>query len=140
MEIRVAQSTGIASQNTDLSIARGAHEAPRLMATWARHEEEVRQAQRLRYQVFAQELGASLASHPGLPTDLDIDQFDSHCEHLIVRTLETDNTPSEVVGTYRVLTPAGAIQAGRLYSDGEFELAALDPYRHELAEIGRAHV
>ena len=138
MEIRVAQSIGIASPSADPTSAGWAHETPRLMATWARHEEEVREAQRLRYQVFALELGASLPSNPDLPAGLDIDRFDAHCEHLIVRTVEADQTPSEVVGTYRVLTPAGAIQAGCLYSDGEFELAALDPYRHELAELGRS--
>ena len=78
MEIRVAQSVGIASPSADPTSAGWAHETPRLMATWARHEEEMREAQRLRYQVFAQELGACLPSNPGLPSGLDIDRFDAH--------------------------------------------------------------
>ena len=48
----------------------------------ARHQDEVREAQRLRWQVFAEEMGARLDSpEPGL----DIDLYDAHCEHLLVR-------------------------------------------------------
>ena len=138
MEIRLVESVGIAARETVQPAARWAPEAPRLLASWARHDEEVRDAQRLRYRVFAEEMGASLPAHANVPAGLDVDRFDEYCEHLIVRTAETDKAPSEVVGTYRVLTPAGAHQAGCLYSDGEFDLTTLDPYRHHLAELGRS--
>ena len=36
--------------------------------TWARHQDEVREAQRLRYQVFAGEMGAVSYTHLTLPT------------------------------------------------------------------------
>ena len=48
----------------------------------ARDEDDVRAAQRLRHQVFAAELGADLHSPV---TGLDIDPFDEHCDHLLVR-------------------------------------------------------
>ncbi|WP_304305825.1 GNAT family N-acetyltransferase, partial [Pseudacidovorax intermedius] len=72
---------------------------------WARHQDEVREAQRLRWRVFVQEMGARL------PTSLpghDVDLFDDFCEHLLVRA----EPGGEVVGTYRVLTPAQARRVG----------------------------
>jgi flagellar motor protein MotB len=66
--------------------------------SWARHQDEVREAQRLRYKVFAEEMGATLKpSSEGL----DVDIFDDFCEHLLIRDTET----LKVIGTYRVLPP-----------------------------------
>lgn len=113
-------------------------EAPPLEVCWARHEDEVRQAQRLRFRVFAEEMGAKLSCPPGTPAGLDVDAFDAHCEHLLVRTRETAHAPAEVVGTYRVLTPAAARRAGGLYSDQEFDLSRLDALRPQVVELGRS--
>jgi putative hemolysin len=111
-----------------------------LEAVWARHADEVRAAQRLRWRVFADELGARLSPPPGTPPGLDADAFDGHCEHLLVRTVATADTPSQVVGTYRVLTPAAARMVGRLYTETEFELTALAAARPRLLELGRSCV
>ena len=115
-----------------------ADDAGRLVTRWARHADEVRQAQQLRHQVFVGEMGARLAPPPGTPAGLDVDAFDAHCEHLLVQTTETAHQPATVVGTYRVLTPAAARRMGGLYSDQEFDLAALDPLRPRIAELGRS--
>jgi putative hemolysin len=88
---------------------------------------QVRRAQRLRHQVFARELGARL------PGSVDADAFDEHCDHLLVTHAPTD----EVVGTYRLLPPG---RTQRLYSDGEFDLTALDDLRPALVEAGRSCV
>lgn len=104
-----------------------------IVTTWARHLSEVREAQKLRYQVFATEMGASL---PDILSGYDVDIFDDYCEHLLVR----DRKTWQVIGTYRVLTPAQAKLAGKLYSDSEFDLRALHPLRGRLAEIGRSCV
>lgn len=117
---------------------RAVAQAPKLEAIWARNEQEVRDAQRLRYQVFADEMGASLSPPPGTPAGLDVDAFDAHCEHLLVRTCETADTPAQVVGTYRVLTPDAARRMGGLYSDTEFDLSPLNPLRPRMAELGRS--
>ncbi len=109
-----------------------------LETLWARHADEVRQAQALRWQVFAQEMGAQLNVPPGTAPGLDVDHWDSYCEHIIVRTVETANAPAEVVGTYRVLTPDGARRAGGLYSATEFDLSALRHLLPRTAELGRS--
>lgn len=100
---------------------------------WARHLDEVREAQLLRYQVFAQEMGARLpATVPGH----DIDLFDDYCEHLLVR----DAASRAVIGTYRVLTPAQARRVGSTYSDTEFDLTRLRSVRERMVELGRSCV
>ena len=115
-----------------------AAEAPQLVAAWAVHGDEVLEAQRLRYRVFAGEMGAQVKALSGSPAGHDIDAFDAHCEHLLVRTVETHAAPARVVGTYRVLTPVAARRAGGLYSDQEFDLRSLDPLRPRIAELGRS--
>lgn len=107
---------------------------------WARHQDEVREAQALRHRVFAQEMGARLRPPPGTPEGLDVDLFDDFCEHLLVRTLPRDDQSAQVIGTYRVLTPGAARRAGGYYSDTEFDLTRLRPLRERLAELGRSCV
>jgi putative hemolysin len=58
------------------------------------------------------------------------------CEHLLVR----DTASREVVGTYRVLTPAQARRIGSTYSDTEFDLTRLRHLRERMVETGRACV
>lgn len=89
-------------------------------------------AQRLRYEVFSSEPGFTLTARGGL----DADRFDEYCDHLLVR----DHTSGVLVGCYRMLPPTGAIAAGGLYSASEFDVAALDPLRPSLVEMGRAVV
>ena len=104
-----------------------------IAVSWARQQDEVRQAQRLRFEVFAGEMGARLttplAGH-------DIDLFDDFCEHLLVR----DELTQEVVGTYRVLTPGQARRVGSTYSDTEFDLTRLRALRPRMVELGRSCV
>jgi putative hemolysin len=112
----------------------------RFDVVWARDEEDVRQAQRLRYRVFAEEMGARLTVPNGSPAGHDIDLFDPFCEHLLVRASAGDDEPGPVIGTYRVLTPANAKRVGGLYSDGEFDLTRLRPLRANMVELGRSCV
>ncbi|NGO70325.1 GNAT family N-acetyltransferase [Streptomyces boncukensis] len=98
--------------------------------TLADTEEQLRAAQRLRYQIFAGELGAALDTP--LPGH-DLDPYDDLADHLVV----TDTAAGEVVGTYRLLPPG---RARRSYADGEFDLGALDGLRPSLIEAGRSCV
>jgi putative hemolysin len=99
----------------------------------ARSTAEVREAQRLRYAVFGDEMGARLSGpEPGI----DEDRFDEFCEHLLVRDLAS----GEVVGTYRILGPRAAEAAGGYYSEQEFELGRLVHLRPGLVEVGRSCV
>jgi putative hemolysin len=92
--------------------------------------QQVAAAQRLRYQVFADELGATL--HTTVP-GLDVDEFDDACDHLIIR----DDKSGAIVGTYRMLLPG---RSPKRYGDTEFDLTALDPLRDVLVETGRSCV
>jgi putative hemolysin len=107
---------------------------------WARTESEVSEAQRLRYQVFADEMGACLTPMLGAPPLHDVDRFDEHCEHLLVRTRLLGSGDRCAIGTYRVLTPAGALRAGGLYTDDEFDLTPVDALRPLMLELGRSCV
>ena len=103
----------------------------RLTVSFARNRSEVAEAQRLRYVVFAEEMGAKLES---AAAGLDADRFDAFCEHLLVRDVET----SEVVGTYRILSPLAARAAGGYYSEQEFDLTRLAHLRDNMVEVGRS--
>ena len=108
---------------------------------WASSEDDVRAAQHLRYQVFAQELGARLTPPDGTTRGLDVDRFDAFCDHLLVRAvLPGDDGDGPLVGTYRVLGPQAALRAGGLYSDSEFDLEPLASLRPQAVELGRSCV
>jgi putative hemolysin len=94
---------------------------------------EVEEAQRLRYKVFAEEMGARLAS---AGEEIDRDIFDSFCEHLLVR----DNENNRVVGTYRILSPTQAKTIHGYYSETEFDLTRLFHLRDRMVEVGRSCV
>ena len=83
-----------------------------LEVLWARDEADLRSAQRLRHQVFADEMGAHLTPPHGTPAGHDVDVFDTYCEHLLVRAQPDADEAPIVVGTYRVMTPAAARRAG----------------------------
>lgn len=109
--------------------------------SWADCEDDVRDAQRLRYQVFAQEMGAHLTPPVGTPAGLDADRFDAYCDHVLVRLPTLPGAaPGMLVGTYRVLAPGAARRAGGLYIDTEFDLAPLRRLRAHAVELGRSCV
>ncbi len=104
------------------------------MARLAQSADELRRAQRLRFEVFNLELGEGLTeSHV---TGLDVDPFDEFCDHLIVEHVAT----GEIVGTYRLQT--GQLAAANLgyYCEREFYFAPYEPLRCEMIELGRACV
>jgi putative hemolysin len=108
---------------------------------WAASEQDVREAQRLRYLVFAEEMGAHLSPPAGTLPGLDADGFDPFCDHLMVSSV-VDNCPGagRLIGTYRVLSPQAARRAGGLYIDTEFDLAPLSGLRRHAVELGRSCV
>ena len=100
---------------------------------FARSDSERREAQALRWRVFAEEMGARLRSkEPGIDHDL----FDPHCRHLLVR----DESSGEVIGTYRLLPPHAARRIGCYYSETEFDLTRLQLLRPRMVELGRTCV
>jgi putative hemolysin len=102
-----------------------------LVISLARNQFEIEEAQRLRYKIFSEELGAKIGKN-----DIDVDGFDEFCDHLIIR----DQLSQRVVGTYRILTAAMAAEAGGFYSAGEFDLSRLQHLFNNTIEVGRACV
>jgi putative hemolysin len=132
----IARSAGLAGDQAATDRA-----GWRFETSWATCEADVREAQQLRYAVFAGELGARLAPPAGTPPGCDADRFDDYCDHLLVRVRAADGELSpRLVGTYRVLGPDGARRAGGYYSESEFDLGPLAPLRPAAVELGRACV
>lgn len=107
--------------------------APRFTVKFARSNDEMLEMQRLRYQIFAGEMGAQIDDDG---TRLDRDAFDIYCRHLYVR----ENNSGAIVACTRILTDDRADDAGGFYSAAEFDLAALGQLPGRTMEIGRTCV
>ena len=106
-------------------------EAGGLTLTVAHAQADLEALQRLRFRVFTEDMGAVFPDAVG---DRDVDRFDPWCVHFMVR----DTGSGRVVGTYRLLTPEAARQAGGYYSESEFDLEPLAALRPQLVEVGRS--
>lgn len=107
--------------------------AARFAVSFARTREELLETQKLRYRIFAGELGASI---DGGPEQIDTDEYDAWCRHLMVR----DTLTGQVIACTRILTDDQAPNAGGFYSAGEFDLSMLDTLPGRVMEIGRTCV
>lgn len=106
---------------------------PALVAELASTPTAVLASQRLRHQVFMQELGARPS---GTDPGVDADIYDAFCHHLLVWDTET----GEVVASTRILMSEIAPLAGGFYSKGEFELGVLERLPGRIMEVGRTCV
>ena len=109
--------------------------APRqaLVTGLASSPADVLASQRLRYRVFAEEMGARL---PTAGLGIDADPYDAFCHHLLVREADT----AEVVASTRILVSDDAPAAGGFYSQSEFDLGALENLPGRVMEVGRTCV
>lgn len=94
--------------------------------------EDLRAAQRLRFEVFNLELDEGLVA--SYDTGLDADEFDAACDHLIVE----DGRGGDVIGTYRLQTGLRAAIAPGYYCAREFDLSPFEAERARIGELGRA--
>lgn len=101
----------------------------------AETEDELKAAQRLRYEVFVEELGGGgdLVDHAAR---LEKDRFDPFFDHLLL----CDNARGAVVGVYRVMRSDQAQAAGQFYSADEYDLSVLLASGRRLLELGRSCV
>lgn len=106
--------------------------APRFSYSLVEDESALRESQRLRYRIFAEEMGAQI---DGGPEGLDQDEFDPYCEHLVVR-----NEDEEIVASTRLLSCAAAARIGDFYSAHEFTLDPIHALQGRKLEIGRTCV
>lgn len=85
---------------------------------------------KLRYDVFAKELGAKISI---TKNGLDKDKFDDHCHHLVVY----DNRINEIVATTRLLDNDGRNQTDMFYSETEFNMTNIINPDINFIEVGR---
>jgi putative hemolysin len=100
----------------------------------AQSPDDLMECQRLRYDVFNLELGEGLSTSER--SGLDIDPFDSFCDHLMVRDIES----GKLVGTYRLQTGEVARRNLGYYGNQLFDFSVYAPVRKHLLELGRACV
>lgn len=93
-------------------------------------------AQRLRYQVFVDELGGQGAGVDH-ETSCETDHFDPHATHLLLEDV-TRAEGDRVVGVYRLMDQTQAAAAGRFYCANEFDLHLLETSGRQLLELGRS--
>lgn len=102
---------------------------PRIVAQLASTDAEIMALQKLRYQIFAEEMGADLHSDNGL----DCDNYDAYCDHLIV--LDTDS--NQIIGGTRLLPRARSHFTDGFYSASEFNMDAILQLEGSILEVGR---
>lgn len=94
-----------------------------LQVRLARTEADIAAGQRLRYQVFYEEMSARPTPEMAAARR-DADRFDEICDILLV-TDETRPVGESVVGTYRLLRQEVAEANGGFYSAAEYDLTAI---------------
>lgn len=102
----------------------------------AASEADLHAVQRLRYDVFVNELGGSGAEVDHLARH-EADKFDPFADHLLLEDLSRPKG-AQVVGTYRLMTATQAQAAGGFYSASEYDLAPLIASGRRLLELGRS--
>lgn len=98
---------------------------------FAKTEEEVEAAQRLRYNIFKEELERNFLFEDGI----DKDKYDDQAHHLIVVHNESDS----IIGTYRLQNYDQAMAGNGFTTDVRFKLNELpDEVLKNAVEVGRA--
>ncbi|MBD25061.1 MAG: hemolysin-like protein [Candidatus Marinimicrobia bacterium] len=104
----------------------------------ATSDDEIDEAQELRYRVFYDEMGAKpLPEMKSLRRDFD--RYDNACDHLIVVDRSRKKN-SQVVGTYRCMRREHAGEVGAFYSAGEYDIKPLLATPGAVMELGRSCV
>lgn len=100
----------------------------RLTLKVAQDASELEKVFRLRYKIFNDELGEGIPQNAA--SGLDVDEFDRHCEHLMVID------KGRVVGTYRLLQGRKRPPQG-FYTESEFAIQKLPIELENTVELGR---
>lgn len=111
----------------------------RLEVRIAQDKKEMLAAQRLRYRVFYEEMGAK--PHADMAKNkIDYDALDDYCDHLIVIDHQNTDKEQAVVGTYRMIRREAARRNGGFYSSSEYDISCLEALPGEILEVGRSCV
>lgn len=92
--------------------------------------DDVTACQRLRYRSFIAGRGVTLP--PG-SAPLDRDEFDAHCDHLMVE----ESRSGDLVCCFRMMPMSDGSQIGRSYAAQHYDLDNLAGFPHRMVEMGR---
>lgn len=108
---------------------------PQFVLRLARDADDLRAAQKLRYDVFVRELGSDgpLVDHK---EGLERDAFDPFYDHLVLFDKSREDMPA--VGVYRLLRGDQISGPGRFYSEAEYDVSTLKASGRKLLELGRS--
>ncbi len=98
----------------------------------ANTEQEMDELYKLRYEIFNVELDEGIKENELIQRD--IDKFDSHCDHLIVKDKE-----DKIIATYRI-HPSWKMHNEGFYTATEFNISKLGLEKRRAIEVGRACV
>lgn len=116
--------------NITVNEAKTKNNSKRFKVRLAENADEIELCLRLRYRVFAQEMGAMLSTKE---VGIDQDRFDEFCKHLMV----FDNETGDVIATTRLLISEDAEKSGLYYSETEFDLEPILSQHGRFMEVGR---
>lgn len=103
----------------------------------AASEADIRAGQRLRYEVFVEELGGD-GPQVDHAARLERDGFDAIYDHLLLFDKAAPGTPA--VGVYRLMRSDRLAPGARFYSEDEYEIDVLTTSGRRLLELGRSCV
>jgi len=110
-----------------------------LSVSITRDPDVIEEAQALRYRIFFDEMGVKPPTSI-LKSGIDQDEFDFHCDHLIVYDHSQTFSAPKLIGTYRLLSYKDMLKAGQFYSQNEYDMSCLMKSPEGLLELGRSCV
>ncbi len=102
-------------------------------------QDEIEASQRLRYKVFYEEMGARPEGDTA-KNQREVDEYDAHCQHLLVINKKGKDLEDKVVGTYRLIRRSAAEKVGGFYSAQEYDISKVVRQPGEILELGRSAV
>lgn len=113
--------------------------AGRFTVRLAECEADIRAAQRLRYRVFVEEMGATPSPEDAV-VQRETDRYDPYFEHLLLIDSESTRPEIErgVVGVYRLMRDSQARKGIGFYGESEYDLTKLLAPKRRSIELGRS--
>ncbi|PLS23317.1 GNAT family N-acetyltransferase [Neptunicoccus cionae] len=103
----------------------------------AETEQELAAAQRLRYRVFVEEMGARPA-FSGDTVNREADAFDPYFDHLLLIDTRIEDHDNNVVGAYRLMRSETAERGQGFYGAQEYDLGPIIRSGRPAVELGRS--
>ena len=102
----------------------------------ANTQSEIEKAMELRFEVFKLEMEGKNQLNRSFKKELDADEYDQYCQHLIV----IDKNKDLVVGTYRLCLSTEINKTLGFYSEKIFDIANIKKINDKMLELGRSCV